>query len=64
MNFDVYEQKSWVWRVSTLPSSNSKNGTGRPIGINLEPTSDQDEVLDVKVKISKGRQATAEAFQN
>ena len=40
-----------------------KRLTGRPVGINLEPVDATAEVLDLRVEISKGRQATKETFE-
>lgn len=40
-----------------------KRLTGRPIGINLEPVDTSLEVLDQRVVISEGRQATSATFQ-
>lgn len=40
-----------------------KRLTGRPVGINLEPIDPSIEVLDQRVEISQGRQATKATFQ-
>lgn len=40
-----------------------KRLTGRPVGINLEPVDSSAEVLDQRVEISPGRQATQATFE-
>lgn len=61
--FDVFKQEIVGMEGIDEPIQQLKEWTGRPVGINLEPVNPEDTVLDQKVTISKGRQATAEAFK-
>lgn len=61
--FDVFTQEIVGMEGIDNPIQQLKEWTGRPIGINLEPVNPDDEVMDQKVTISNGRQATPEAFE-
>ena len=60
--FDVFTKKIKDFPPCDNPISEIKKLTGRPVGINLEPTFQPDGMLEQLIDISSGRKATREAF--
>lgn len=61
--FDVMKPAIVGMKVAENLVAEIKRLTGRPVGINLEPIDPSIEVLDQRVEISQGRQATKATFQ-
>lgn len=61
--FDVYEREIVGMDKMDNPIAEIKRLTGRPVGINLEPVTDKDDVMDVKVHLSQGRRTHKDSFQ-
>lgn len=61
--FDVMKPAIVGMEVAENLVAEIKRLTGRPVGINLEPIDPSIEVLDQRVEISQGRQATKATFQ-
>lgn len=61
--FDVMQPAIVGMEASENLIAEIKRLTGRPIGINLEPVDTTVEVLDQRVVISEGRQATQATFE-
>lgn len=61
--YDVFTRFINGMESTDTPIARLKELTGRPIGINLEPTTQDDGALEQLIELPKGSQATPETFQ-